>query len=154
MTQEKRLWGQRAEQCQVTPGGVTPEPELPAAVGPALLGQGTLRGCSIPLSTGHGPKGVAVWGVDEKAEHMAWDLRRQVRGTPQRLENSRRRGAQFPRCWPRMQHPLLCPAHTPASPPHPSTHLSEDASGFFLEASPTLHGHVLALCVGQSRNGN
>lgn len=90
MTQEKRLWGQRAEQCQVTSGGVTTEPELPAATRPALLAQGTLCGRSVPLSTGHGPKGVAVWGVDERAEHMAWDLRRQVRGTPQRLENNRR----------------------------------------------------------------
>ena len=67
-----------------TPGGTTPEPELPAGVGPALLGQGYLYGQRVPLLTGCGPKGVEVWGVDEKAEHKAWGL---GRGVPQRMGN-------------------------------------------------------------------
>lgn len=52
----------------LSPGGATPESELPAAARPVLLGQGSLCGLSVPLSTGCGPRGVAVWGVDEKAE--------------------------------------------------------------------------------------
>ena len=43
-----------------------------------------------------GPRGVAVWVLMRRQKHMAWDLRRQVRGIPQRLENSRSPGAQLP----------------------------------------------------------
>ena len=137
----------------VTPGGATPEPELPAAAGPALLGQGALCGLSVPLSTGCGPRGVAVWGVDEKAE--AHGLGLEETGQRDSSEAGKQQGPSFLDAG-RGCSIHCCVRHTPppAHPTPPQHSPSEDANGFFLEASPTLHGHVLALCMGQSGNGN
>ena len=137
----------------VTPGGATPEPELPAAAGPALLGQGALCGLSVPLSTGCGPRGVAVWGVDEKAE--AHGLGLEETGQRDSSEAGKQQGPSFLDAG-RGCSIHCCVRHTPppAPPTPPQNSPSNAAHGFILEESPTLHGHVLALCVGQSGNGN
>lgn len=64
--------------------------------GPRSWDREACVGAACPCPQGVVPEAWQSGVLMRRQRHMAWDLRRQVRGIPQRLDDSRSPGAQFP----------------------------------------------------------